>query len=153
MGCVEEGSEAPDFELMDQGGRLFRLSSVRGRYVVLYFYPKAMTSGCTIEAVGFRDHYQEITSLNTVVIGVSRDGVEDIKKFADKYDLPFILLADPEGRVIETYCVKGPRGFARRVTFLIDDRGVVIKKWGRVDPKNHALEVIEFLRKRLGINK
>jgi len=153
LGCVEEGAEAPDFELRDQSNRVFRLSSLRGKYVVLYFYPKAMTSGCTIEAVGFRDVYEKITSLNAVVVGVSKDSVEDIKRFSEKYNLPFTLLADPEGKVIEMYCVKGPYGRARRVTFLIDDKGVVIKKWGKVDPKSHASEVVEFLEKLAGYRK
>jgi len=145
LACVEEGSEAPDFELRDQGGRIFRLSDLRGRYVVLYFYPKAMTRGCTIEAIEFRDSYDKISSLGAQVVGVSKDGVEDIKKFAEKYGLPFTLLSDPEGRVIKQYCVQGPFGLARRVTFIIDDRGIVRKKWAKVNPLGHAIEVIKVL--------
>jgi len=145
LACVEEGSTAPDFELRDQDGRVFRLSDLRGRYVVLYFYPKAMTRGCTIEAIEFRDSYEKISSLGAHVVGVSKDGVEDIKRFAEKYSLPFTLLSDPEGRVIKLYCVQGPFGLARRVTFLIDDKGVVRKKWAKVNPLGHAMEVIKAL--------
>ncbi|MDT7896048.1 MAG: peroxiredoxin [Desulfurococcales archaeon] len=145
MACVEEGSIAPDFELQDQNGGLFRLSSMRGRYVVLYFYPKAMTKGCTIEAIEFRDSYDKIVSLGAVVVGVSKDSVEDIKKFSQRYNLPFTLLADPEGKVIKLYCVQGPFGLAKRVTFLIDDRGVVRRKWGKVNPLGHAMEVIKAI--------
>ncbi len=141
--CVDEGSIAPDFELIDQDGRIFKLSSARGKYVVLYFYPKAFTRGCTMEAIGFRDAYQKIESLGALVVGVSRDGVDSIKKFSQKYGLPFILLSDPEGMVIRQYCVQGPFGLARRATFLIDDKGVVRKRWGRVNPLGHALEVIK----------
>ncbi len=150
MECVEEGSTAPDFELLDQDGKIFKLSSMRGRYVVLYFYPKAMTSGCTIEALEFRDSYQKILSLGAVVVGVSKDSVGDIKKFSQKYSLPFTLLADPKGRVIKQYCVQGPFGLARRVTFLIDDRGVVRKKWGKVNPLGHAPEVIREIERLRG---
>jgi peroxiredoxin Q/BCP len=143
MQCVEEGSLAPDFELADQDGKIFRLSSMRGKYVVLYFYPKAMTRGCTIEAIEFRDSYQKILSLGAVVVGVSKDSIDSIKKFSQKYGLPFTLLSDPEGVVIKQYCVQGPFGLARRVTFLIDDKGIVRKKWNKVNPLGHAMEVIK----------
>lgn len=149
--CVEEGSEAPDFELPDQDGRVFRLSSARGRNVVLYFYPKAMTRGCTIEAMGFRDFYPRISSLNALVVGVSRDGVDNVKRFAQAYSLPFTLLADREGRVIDLYCVRGPFGYARRVTFLIDRGGFVRRRWDKVSPAGHALEVIRALEELEGV--
>ncbi len=145
MGCVDEGSEAPDLELQDQDSKVFKLSSTRGKYVVLYFYPKAMTRGCTIEAIEFRDSYDKIVSLGAEVVGVSKDSVDDIKRFAQRYSLPFTLLADPESRVIKLYCVQGPFGLARRVTFLIDDMGIVRKKWGKVNPLGHAMEVIKVL--------
>ena len=146
MSCIEVGSEVPDFELKDQNGNLVKLSSLRGKIVVLYFYPKAMTRGCTIEAVGFRDFYNEIASLNAVVVGVSKDDVADLKKFSEKYSLPFILLSDLESKLIDAFCVRGFAGRARRVTFIIDEKGVVIKKWNKVDPSKHAKEVVEFLR-------
>jgi peroxiredoxin Q/BCP len=150
MACVEEGSQAPDFELLDQYGRPFKLSSARGRYVVLYFYPKAMTRGCTIEAIEFRDSYKRISDLGALVVGVSRDGVDDIRRFTERYSLPFTLLSDPEGRVIKLYCVQGPFGIARRITFLIDDRGIVRRKWGKVNPLGHAAEVIRAIEELRG---
>ncbi|MEM1633446.1 MAG: peroxiredoxin [Sulfolobales archaeon] len=150
MKCPDVGDLAPDFELQDQDGRIFRLSDLRGSIVVLYFYPKAMTRGCTIEAIGFRDHYESIRSLGAVVVGVSKDKIEDIKKFSEKYNLPFRLLADPDSKIIKLFCVGGVAGMARRVTFLIDDKGVIRKIWRKVDPSKHAQEVIEELKKISG---
>jgi len=103
------------------------------------------TSRYAIEDIEFRDSYDKIVSLGAEVVGVSKDSVDDIKRFAQKYSLPFTLLADPESRVIKLYCVQGPFGLARRVTFLIDDMGIVRKKWGKVNPLGHAMEVINVL--------
>ncbi len=145
--CPKENERAPDFELYDDEGKLFTLSSLRGRKVLLYFYPKAMTRGCTIEALNFKNSYSEIKSLGCEIVGVSKDSIDDIRKFKSMYGLPFKLLADPEGKVIQMYCVRGFGNRARRVSFLIDENGVIIKIWKAVDPSIHHNEVVEELSK------
>ena len=134
---VAPGEIAPDFEAPDFEGRPFRLSSLRGSPVVLYFYPKADTPGCTIEAKGFRDVYPEYRAKNVQVVGVSTDDCPAQKAFRDKYGLPFPLIADMSKAVATTYGVLGPRGNARRVTFLIGRDGKVIEVVDTSSPDAH----------------
>lgn len=153
MPYMEAGSLAPDFALPDQDGRLHRLADYRGRWVVLYFYPKDDTPGCTKEACGFRDRMGDLQDLGAVVFGVSADGVESHKRFAEKYGLNFPLLADPERQAILAYGAWGKKNLygkeyegVLRQTFLIDPEGRIAKVWRKVSPEGHAEEVAEVLR-------
>lgn len=144
---------APDFELQDADGKSVKLSGFRGKPVVLYFYPKDDTPGCTKEACSFRDSYDDFLALGAAVIGVSKDGAESHKKFAKKYGLPFHLLSDPEHRVMETYGAWGEKTmYGKKVTgtirstVLIGADGVIRKVWPKVSPEAHASEVLEALR-------
>ena len=123
---IATGDSAPDFEAPDHDGTPFRFSSTRGAPVVLDFYPKADTPGCTVESKGFRDVYPEFRAKNVQVVGVSTDECEAQRAFRTKYGLPFPLVADSERKVAELYGVLGPRGNARRVTFLVDAAGKVV---------------------------
>jgi peroxiredoxin Q/BCP len=124
---IAVGAPAPEFEAPDQDGRPFRLSSLRGSPVVLYFYPKADTPGCTIEAKGFQAHLAEFAGRGVKVIGVSVDDCPAQKAFAEKYGLRFPLIADTKKEISAQYGVLGPRGSARRVSFLIDPHGNVLE--------------------------
>ncbi|AEB11916.1 thioredoxin-dependent thiol peroxidase [Marinithermus hydrothermalis] len=147
------GEVAPEFALTDQEGRLHRLEDYRGRWVVLYFYPKDDTPGCTKEACAFRDAHAELKALGAVVLGVSADGVESHRRFAEKYGLNFPLLADPEKAVIRAYGAWGKKNLYGRVyegvmryTFLIDPEGRIARVWKKVKPATHAQEVAAALR-------
>ena len=149
---IEEGTPAPDFELAADNGERVKLSDFRGKPVVLYFYPKDDTSGCTTQACGIRDAYGEFRRRGAVVLGVSPDDESSHAKFREKYSLPFALLADPDHSVAETYGVwveKNSYGQKRmgieRSTFVIDPQGNVAKVMRRVKPDTHASEVIEAL--------
>ena len=124
---VAVGEIAPDFEAPNQDGASFKLSSLRGAPVVLYFYPKADTPGCTIEAKGFQEHYQEFLAKEVHVIGVSTDDCPHQKAFATKYGLGFPLIADHSKAVAGKYGVLGPSGNARRVSFFLDGSGKVLE--------------------------
>lgn len=149
---VEEGQEAPDFELpSDTGGRV-RLSGLRGRPVVLYFYPRDDTPGCTKQACGIRDSYDEFEESGAVVLGVSTDDETSHAKFKEKHGLPFTLLADTEHEIAEAYGVWKEKTFAgkrywgiERSTFLIDENGHIAKVMRRVKPDTHAEKVLEAL--------
>jgi thioredoxin-dependent peroxiredoxin len=148
----QAGTPAPDFELPDDEGRLRRLSAERGRWVVLYFYPKDDTSGCTVEACGFRDANDEILARDAVVLGVSVLGSESKAAFKRKNNLPFTLLADEGHEVAElfgTWVQKTNYGRTymgvQRATFLIDPRGIIRRVWPRVTPENHPAEVLQAL--------
>jgi peroxiredoxin Q/BCP len=149
---IEEGTAAPDFELAgDDGGRV-RLSDLRGRPVVLYFYPKDDTPGCTTQACEFRDEYAAFRERGAVVLGVSPDDEASHAKFKSKYSLPFTLLADPGHEVAERYGVWGEREFAgkkymgiNRSTFVIDAEGRVTKAMYGVKPQGHAERVLAAL--------
>jgi len=141
---LREGDEAPDFELPNQDGEPVRLSDLRGRTVVLYFYPRADTPGCTTQACGIRDRSGDYEAANAVVIGVSPDEPGRLRRFADKHGLPFTLLGDPDHRVLEAYGVwKEKKMYGRtafgveRSTFVIDPSGVVRRVLPRVKPKEH----------------
>jgi thioredoxin-dependent peroxiredoxin len=145
---VAIGDAAPDFEAPNQDGTPFRLSSLKGSPVVLYFYPKADTPGCTIEAKGFRDVYGEFTSKKVAVVGVSTDDCPEQKAFMDKYGLPFPLIADAKQDVARAYGVLGPHGTARRATFLIDAGGKVIDIVDGVPPDQHVARARAVLLKK-----
>jgi len=152
-----EGTLATDFALPDQEGRVHRLSDYRGRWVVLYFYPKDDTPGCTKEACGFRDRMGDLQALGAVVLGVSADDVESHKRFAEKYGLNFPLLADPERQAILAYGAWGKKNLygkeyegVLRQTFLIDPEGRIAKVWRKVSPEEHPEEVAEALRRERG---
>jgi thioredoxin-dependent peroxiredoxin len=146
------GETAPDFELPNQDGNLTRLSDLRGRRVVLFFYPKADTPGCTTQACGIRDHSADYEAANAVVIGVSPDPVRKVKKFHDKFDMNFALLADEDHSVAETYGVWAEKSMYgrtywgnQRATFLIDEEGVVRHVIPKASPKTHDDEVLAAL--------
>ena|SRR5579872_2372644 len=149
---IKEGDPAPDFELpTDSGGRL-RLSSLRGKPVVLYFYPRDNTSGCTTQACGIRDAWGEFTGAGAIVLGVSPDGVETHAAFKDSFELPFTLLADTDHAVAEAYGVWGEKSrYGRtymgiiRSTFVIDRDGTVVKVMSNVKPATHADDVLAAL--------
>jgi thioredoxin-dependent peroxiredoxin len=150
---IKEGQPAPDFELPDQRGEPVRLSDFRGRKVVLYFYPKANTPGCTTQACGIRDHQADYGSAGAVVLGVSPDPVKAVKKFYEKQHLNFELLADEDHEVSEAYGVWVEKSMygktywgASRTTFLIDEDGVVRKVIKKVKPETHDDEVLAALR-------
>jgi len=149
---VEEGQPAPDFELSSDTGEPVKLSELRGKPVVLYFYPKDDTPGCTAQACGIRDAYDDFREKRAVVLGVSPDDEASHVKFKQKYKLPFTLLADPEHRVAEEYGVWKERNMygkksmgIERSTFVIDADGNVAKALRRVKPDEHAAQVLETL--------
>ena len=149
---VDEGQEAPDFTLPDQDGDDVTLSELRGKPVVLYFYPKADTPGCTAQACGVRDHRNDYENTRARVVGVSPDTVTAQRKFADKYGLDFTLLADENHEVADLYGVWGEKKMygktymgVTRATFLIDPDGKVAKVFPKVSPKTHDEVVLEAL--------
>ncbi len=149
---VEEGKPAPDFELHTDSGESVRLSDFRGKPVVLYFYPKDDTPGCTAQACGIRDSYDAFEQRDAVVLGISPDSETSHVKFKEKYGLPFTLLADPEHKVAEEYDVWKQKSFAgkkyfgvERSTFLIDSEGKVARVMRRVKPDTHAEQVLAAL--------
>jgi peroxiredoxin Q/BCP len=149
---IEEGKPAPDFELATDTGERVKLSDYRGRPVVLYFYPKDDTPGCTTEASGFRDSFTDFEQRGAVVLGVSPDDEASHAKFKKKYSLPFTLLADPEHAVADQYGVWGEKKYAgktyfgvNRTTFLIDSEGKVAKVMKNVKPDGHPEQVLAAL--------
>jgi peroxiredoxin Q/BCP len=145
---LEVGTKAPEFSLQDQNGELHSLSDYKGQKVILYFYPKDMTSGCTSQACGFRDRYPQFLEKGAVVLGVSKDSVASHKKFEEKYGLPFTLLSDPDLAIITAYDVRKPdkdgkpsKGLIRS-TYLIDEDGVIMKSFGGVKPKENAAQML-----------
>ncbi|WP_164669993.1 thioredoxin-dependent thiol peroxidase [Virgibacillus doumboii] len=150
---VEVGNQAPQFTLLNQYGKEVSLSDYKGKYVVLYFYPKDMTPGCTTEACDFRDAKESFSELDAVIIGVSPDPVESHQKFIDKHDLPFMLLADEDHKVAEDYDVwKFKKNFGKeyygieRSTFIIDKEGNLQKEFRKVKVDGHVEEALEFIR-------
>ncbi|QKT04638.1 peroxiredoxin [Ectothiorhodospiraceae bacterium 2226] len=146
---LREGAPAPDFELPDQHGRLHRLRDYRGNWVLLYFYPKDDTPGCTTEACAFRDALREFQALDALVLGVSRDGPPSHAMFVDKYDLNFPLLADTGTKAATAYGAVwgvGPLKAIRRQSFLIDPEGRIARIYRSVDAPRHAGQVLEDLR-------
>jgi peroxiredoxin Q/BCP len=139
------GQIAPTFTLPSQDGSQISLDSFRGKWVVLYFYPKDMTPGCTIEAHNFQRDQAKFDAANTVILGVSLDTPDSHKQFCTKEGLTFRLLADPEHKVVDAYGSLGHFGtwtIANRNTFLIDPQGKIVKEWIKVDPSHHSEEVL-----------
>ena len=151
----KEGQKAPEFTAKDQDGNELSLRDFIGRKVVLYFYPKDDTPGCTKEACAFRDNFPNFKKIDAVVLGVSVDGQKAHRKFADKFELPFTLLVDDEKKIVEAYGVWGLKKFmgkeymgTNRVTYLIDEQGIIEKVWPKVKPETHAAEVLDWLQKQ-----
>lgn len=147
---VSEGSTAPTFSLIGSDGKTHTLGEFSGKYVVLYFYPKDNTPGCTIEANEFNKHLEEIRALGAEVVGISKDDLKSHDKFKTKYDLKFLLLSDPKSETIKAYDAYGDRGIfgegTLRNTYVIGRDGKLVKIFEKVNPKGHAAEVIEFLK-------
>jgi peroxiredoxin Q/BCP len=149
---LAEGDRAPDFTLLDQRGEKVKLSKLRGETVVLYFYPRADTPGCTTQACGIRDRGEEYAAAGARVIGVSPDEPEALEKFAGKYDLAFTLLADPDHKVAEKYGAWGEKSMygkkymgVLRSTFIVDAKGKIAKVFPKVQPKKHDALVLKAL--------
>lgn len=142
------GQQAPNFTLNSQEGKPVSLDSFRGKWVVLYFYPKDMTTGCTIEAHNFQHDQEKFLKANAVILGVSVDSVDSHKQFCAKDGLNFTLLSDQEKKVVAEYGSLGNYGvmkIANRNTFLIDPQGKIVKVWTKVDPSHHSEEVLTAL--------
>jgi len=149
---LKENDLAPDFTLPDETGQQHSLSDYKGKTVVLYFYPKDDTSGCTKEACSFRDNFSEITSKGAIVIGISKDSPKSHEKFKIKYNLPFLLLADENAKVIKLYNFWGTKNMygkmvegTLRKTFIIDKDGKIKKIFEKVTPEGHAEEILKFI--------
>lgn len=138
---LSAGTKAPDFTVKDTNGNTVSLSDFAGKTVVLYFYPKDDTPGCTIEAQGFRDAYPEYEGKDMVVLGVSMDDEASHKAFTEKYGLPFQLLADTDGGITKAYDVEGS-GYSKRVTFIIDAEGTISKVFDSVNTASHAQDIL-----------
>ena len=150
-----EGQAAPDFRLQDQNGAWHTLDEYKGKWVALYFYPKAYTPGCSKDACEFRDNIFAFEEIGATILGVSIDAIKDQKKFAEKYSLPFPLLADIDGKTAEAYGVMNNLGImklAKRQSFLIGPDGKIAKHYDKVDPTAHSKEVLADL-KALGAKK
>ena len=149
---LEIGTKAPDFTLPDQNGETHSFSDYRGQKVILYFYPKDNTSGCTKQACGFAERYPQIKEKGAVVLGVSKDSVASHKKFEQNYGLPFTLLSDPELTVIKAYDVwQEKKNYGKtsmgvvRTTYLIDENGVILKAFGKVKAADNPQDMLEAL--------
>jgi peroxiredoxin Q/BCP len=160
---VEEGKPAPNVELQatsigtvlpdKKGAKTLKLSDLKGKNVILYFFPKAMTPGCTKESCGFRDKTADFTKLDTVVIGISTDTLDDQMKFTDKEKLNFPLFADPDKKATAAFGALTQGGRAARYTFVIDKKGVVRKIYKKVTPAEHPEEVLKYIKENLTDSK
>ena len=153
MSMLEVGAKAPAFKTVDQNGEKVSLGDLKGKYVVLYFYPKDDTSGCTKEACAFRDAFAEFRELDAEVLGVSVDDERSHKKFAEKYDLPFRLLVDTDKKIVEAYGAWGEKSMygrkymgTNRITYVIDPKGRIAAVYPKVKAAEHADEILAFLR-------
>jgi thioredoxin-dependent peroxiredoxin len=149
---LKEGDKAPAFTAPTNGGGTVSLADLKGKNVILYFYPRDDTPGCTKEACAFRDHFADFKKKGAVVMGVSTDPVRSHDKFVEKFKLPFTLLADEDKKIVEAYGVWGQKSFmgrkymgTHRVTFLIGPDGLIKKVWPKVKPEEHAEEVLAAL--------
>lgn len=144
---------APDFSLPDETGTIHSLADYKGKWLVLYFYPKDDTPGCTVEACSLRDARDDIAALGAEVVGVSMDDAASHEKFKAKHLLNFTLLSDPSKKTVEAYGAWGKKMFGKegilRRTFVINPKGVVVKVYGRVTPLGHGEQVAEFLKEKL----
>ena len=150
---LETGTKAPDFTLNDKDGKVVSLSDFMGKKVVLYFYPKDNTPGCTRQACAFAAAYEDFKTLDAVVIGVSKDSEASHRKFAEKYGLPFILLSAPELKAIQAYGVwQEKKNYGKvsmgvvRSTFIIDEKGLIEKVMPKVKPDTNAAEILAYLK-------
>lgn len=150
---LSEGQVAPDFSLFDSNGEKISLSHFAGKRIILYFYPRDNTSGCTKEAVSFKEAYDAIWGLGTVIIGISPDSVSSHQKFKEKYELPFILLSDPEKEAAKLYGAWGEKTMYGkktmgiiRSTFIIDSNGKIAKVFPKVKADGHGFEVLDYLK-------
>ena len=149
---LEVGTKAPDFALLDKNENLIKLSDFLGKKIVLYFYPKDNTPGCTRQACAFAQSFDAFKKLDVVVIGISKDSVASHLKFADKHALPFILLSDPELQAIQAYDVWKEKKIAGKVgfgvirsTYIIDEQGIIEKAMPKVNPDTNATEILAYL--------
>ncbi len=149
---LETGMKAPDFSLPDQNGEIHSLSDYKGKKVILYFYPKDNTSGCTKQACGFSDRYPQFKEKGAVILGVSKDSVASHKKFEEKYGLPFTILSDTELEIIKAYDVwKEKKNYGKvsmgvvRTTYLIDEDGIIVKAMDKVKAADNPQEMLEML--------
>lgn len=147
------GEKAPDFTAHASNGEKVKLTDFLGKFVVLYFYPKDLTPGCTTEACDFRDYHQDFSDLNAVILGISGDSLASHQKFIEKHQLPFLLLVDEDHEIAQKYGVwKLKKNFGKeymgieRSTFVIDEKGIVIKEWRKVSVKGHVQEVLQFIK-------
>ena len=150
---LTEGSKAPDFSLSDQHGNTVSLADFAGKKIVLYFYPRDNTPGCSRQACAFAGAYEDFKTMNVAVIGVSKDSVASHVKFAEKYALPFTLLSDPELKAIQAYDVwQEKKNYGKvsmgvvRSTYIIDENGVIEKVMPKVKPDTNAAEILDYLR-------
>lgn len=149
---LEIGTKAPDFSLPDQNGEIHSLEEYKGKKVILYFYPRDNTAGCTTQACGFAERYPQFLEKNAVVLGVSKDSVASHKKFEEKYELPFTLLSDTELSCIQAYDVwKEKNNYGKktmgvvRTTYLIDEQGIIVKAFGKVKAADNSAQMLEEL--------
>ncbi len=149
---LKEGDKPEEFSLKDSDGKTYKLTEFKGKKVILYFYPKDDTPGCTKEACSFRDIYSEISKKNAVIVGISGDSVESHKKFQDKFSLPFILFSDPDKKIIKQFgalkkkCMFGKSFLGiQRSTFVLDEKGIIIKVFPNVNVSEHSKEILEVL--------
>ncbi len=154
MALLEPGMAAPLFEASDQDGKTVKLKEYAGRKVIVYFYPKDDTPGCTKEACAFRDNFPKFKEIGVEVLGVSVDGEKRHKKFVEKYELPFRLVVDEEKKIVQDYGVWGLKKFmgreymgTNRVTYLIGEDGTIEHVWPKVKPADHAQEVLQYIEK------
>lgn len=145
LAATSVGSVLPD----KKDATSLSLKDLKGKNVVLFFYPKAMTKGCTVESCGFRDRVEKFAAADTVILGISTDKLDAQDQFTKKEKLSFPLLADPEKKVTKAYGALGPKGFASRYTFVIDKKGVLRKVYTKVSPKDHPDEVLDFVKESL----
>lgn len=153
MQPLQAGTQAPDFSLSDQDGNQVSLSSLRGKKVLIYFYPKAMTPGCTTQACGLRDVNAELAALNVVVLGISPDPAKRLKKFEERDNLNFRLLADEDHAVADAFGVWGPKKFMgkeydgiHRLSFLIDEEGKVVHRFDKFKTSDHHQVVLSLIK-------
>ncbi|MBI5448610.1 MAG: thioredoxin-dependent thiol peroxidase [Gammaproteobacteria bacterium] len=149
---LKVGDKAPDFQVVDEQGQAISLSGLKGKKVILYFYPKDDTPGCTREACAFRDDLSQFQNKNAIVLGVSKDSARSHQKFKDKYDLTFPLLVDEEGKICSAYGALSEKNMfgkkywgVDRITFLIDEEGVIEKIWEKVSVSDHAKEILKMI--------
>ena len=152
MQIIQTGAIAPDFSLPDQDNNTVSLNKLVGKKVLIYFYPKAMTPGCTIQAQGLRDSQAELTKHNVVVLGISPDAVKRLPKFIEKHELNFTLLSDEDHSVADAFGVWGPKKFMgkefdgiHRISFLIDENGKIEQVFDKFTTKNHHTVVLDYL--------